>query len=94
MQGNRLKGKREVIVTAYTLSLPFNVIFSESRMAIRAVKKVLHYGGYKLVGTISQTPDQKTKGDRFILVRKSGAVGGETRLGIPLPLNKWISKFI
>jgi hypothetical protein len=46
------KGKRAVIVTACTAPWPFNFVFAESRGAVRAVKKVLRCGGYKIVGTL------------------------------------------
>lgn len=56
----RQKGKPAVIVTACTTPWPFNFIAAESRGAIRAVKEVLHYGGYRLVGTIVK-PGTKTR---------------------------------
>lgn len=46
------KGKRAVLVTACTTPWPFNFILPESRGALRAVKEVLHYGGYKVVGSV------------------------------------------
>lgn len=48
----RQKGKSAVIVTACTTPWPFNFLAAESRGAIRAVKEVLHYGGYKVLGKI------------------------------------------
>lgn len=48
----RQKGKPAVIVTACTTPWPFNFIANESRGAIRAVNEVLHYGGYRLMGTV------------------------------------------
>jgi multimeric flavodoxin WrbA len=56
----RQKGKPTVIVTACSTPWPFNFVAAESRGAIRAVKEVLHYGGYKLVGKIVK-PGTKTK---------------------------------
>lgn len=56
----RQKGKRAVIVTACTTPWPFNFILPESRGAIRAVKEVLHYGGYKIVGTVTQPGTRKS----------------------------------
>jgi len=57
----RQKGKRAVVVTACTTPWPFNFILPESRGAIRAVKEVLHYGGYKTVGTITKPGTKKLK---------------------------------
>jgi len=48
------------MVKAYTISLHFNVIFPESRGAIRAVKEVLHSRSYKLVGTIAKPGTKKS----------------------------------
>lgn len=48
----RQKGKRAAVVTACTTPWPFNFLFAESRGALRAVNEVLHYGGYKTVGTV------------------------------------------
>lgn len=56
----RQKGKSAVIVTACTTPWPFNFLAAESRGAIRAVKEVLHYGGYKILGKIVK-PGTKQK---------------------------------
>jgi len=55
----RQKGKPAVIVTACTIQWPFNVIFAESRGAVHAVREVLHYGGYKIVGKIVKPGTRK-----------------------------------
>ncbi|MFO7666304.1 MAG: flavodoxin family protein, partial [Desulfobacterales bacterium] len=57
----RQKGKRAIVVTACTTPWPFNFILSESRGAIRTVREVLHYGGYKIVGTIAKPGTKKSK---------------------------------
>jgi putative NADPH-quinone reductase len=57
----RQKGKRAVVVTACTTPWPFNFILPESRGAIRAVREVLHYGGYKIVGTITKPGTKKSR---------------------------------
>ena len=56
----RQKGKRAVVVTACTTPWPFNFVLPESRGVIRAVKEVLHYGGYKTVGTITKPGTKKS----------------------------------
>ncbi|EMS81052.1 flavodoxin family protein [Desulfotignum phosphitoxidans] len=71
----RQKGKRAVIVTACTTPWPFNFIFPESRGAIRAVKEVLHYGGYKLVGTITKPGTKKTNEISSSLMAKAERLG-------------------
>jgi hypothetical protein len=73
----RQKGKRAVIVTACTTPWPFNVIFPESRGAIRAVKEVLHYGGYKLVGTITRSGTKKSTEISSSLMAKAKRLGGK-----------------
>lgn len=54
------KGKLAAIAVACTTPWPFNYITAQSRGAVRAVKEVLHYGGYKILGTITK-PGTKTK---------------------------------
>ena len=71
----RQKGKRAVVVTACTTPWPFNFILPESRGAIRAVKEVLHYGGYKTVGTVTKPGTKKSKEISSSLKSKAGRLG-------------------
>jgi multimeric flavodoxin WrbA len=71
----RQKGTRAVIVTACTTPWPFNFILPESRDAIRAVKEVLHYGGYTLVGTITKPGTKKSKVISSSLMEKAERLG-------------------
>ena len=71
----RQKGKRAVIVTACTTPWPFNFILPESRGAIRAVREVLHYGGYKIVGTISKPGSKKNKEISPSMMAKAKCLG-------------------
>ncbi len=48
----RQKGKKAVIITACSTPWPLNFILPESRGAINAVKEVLGYGGYKIIGKV------------------------------------------
>ncbi|VBB46421.1 Putative iron-sulfur flavoprotein (fragment) [uncultured Desulfatiglans sp.] len=48
-------------MTACTTPWLFNFILPESRGAIRAVREVLHYGGYKIIGTIAKPGTRKSK---------------------------------
>lgn len=53
------KGKPAVIVTACTTPWPLNFIVAESRGAIRAVRNVLHYGGYRILGKLVKPGSKK-----------------------------------
>ncbi len=77
----RQKGKKAVVVTACSTPWPFNVLCAESRGAIRAVKEVLHYGGYQLVGTLVQPGSKKTPGLSTALVAKAHRLGKKLRSG-------------
>lgn len=56
------KGKKAALATACTSPWPFNVLLPESRGALRAIKEVLHYGGYKVVGSVVR-PGTKSSTD-------------------------------
>lgn len=71
----RQKGKRAVIVTACTTPWPFNVILPESRGALRAVKEVLQYGGYKIVGTITRPGTKRSTEISASLEKKADRLG-------------------
>ncbi|MBF0202463.1 MAG: flavodoxin family protein [Desulfamplus sp.] len=71
----RQKGKRAVVVTACTTPWPFNFILPESRGAIRAVREVLHYGGYRVVGTITKPGTKKSKEISSSLMAKAKRFG-------------------
>lgn len=73
----RQKGKRAVVVTACTTPWPFNTILPESRGAIRAVREVLHYGGYKTVGTITKPGTKKSKEIPPSLIAKANRLGNQ-----------------
>jgi hypothetical protein len=55
----RQKGKGAVIVTACTTPWPFDRILPESRGAVRAVREVLGYGGYKIIGKVVKPGTKK-----------------------------------
>lgn len=71
----RQKGKRAVVVTSCTTPWPFNFILPESRGAIRAVREVLHYGGYKIVGTLTKPGTKKSKEISASLKSKAKRLG-------------------
>jgi multimeric flavodoxin WrbA len=47
------KGKKAAIVVTSSTPWPLNQLLSQSRGAVRAVRTVLHSGGYRIVGTIN-----------------------------------------
>jgi hypothetical protein len=55
----RQNGKGAVIVTACTTPWPFDRILPESRGAVRAVREVLGYGGYKIIGKVVKPGTKK-----------------------------------
>jgi len=55
----RQKGKQAIVVTACTTPWPFNVIYPESRGAVRAVREVLGSGGYRLIGKVVKAGTKK-----------------------------------
>jgi len=71
----RQKGKRAIVVTACTTPWPFNFILPESRGAIRAVREVLHYGGYKIMGTITRPGTKKSTEISASLEKKANRLG-------------------
>ena len=75
----RQKGKRAVIVTACTTPWPFDVVFSQSRGALRAIREVLHYGGYKVGGSVVKSGSKSNRVISERLKRKA------RRLGVRLP---------
>jgi NAD(P)H-dependent FMN reductase len=58
----RQKGKAAIVVTACTTPWPFNVIFAQSRGAIRAVREVLGYGGYRIITRVVKPGTKKHPG--------------------------------
>jgi multimeric flavodoxin WrbA len=62
------KGKKAVIVTACTTPWPFNFIAAESRGAIAALREILGYSGYKVMGQLVKpgTKINSTLSERLI----------------------------
>lgn len=48
------KGKRCVLVSTSTTPWPFNILMNQSHGAIRALKEICHYSGFKIVTTIEK----------------------------------------
>src|SRR5690554_5071143 len=71
------KGKKAVIVVSCTTPWPLNFITVESKGAVRAVRKVLNYGGYKVLGEVvkSGTKENPKLSNRILKkVRKVGSL--------------------
>lgn len=63
----KLKGKRAIVITACTTPFPFNVIFGQSRGAVRAVREVLLAGGVKMSSiTIPGTKRMKNIPEKYV----------------------------
>lgn len=69
------KGKPAIIVTACTTPWPLNHIARESRGAVHAVKHVLKYGGYTIVGTIVKPGTKKDPGISQGLLKRARGLG-------------------
>ena len=48
------KGKRAIIVTTCTTPWPFNVLFGQSAGAVRALREILRYSGFRIIGTVQR----------------------------------------
>lgn len=49
-----LKGKRAIIVSTSTTPWPFNILFKQSAGAVRAIKEVIGWSGFKIVGVMQK----------------------------------------
>ena len=71
----RHKEKPAAIITACTTPWPFNFIAAESRGAVRAVREVLHYGGYRIIGKVVKAGTKKNPGIAQKLFDKAKSIG-------------------
>lgn len=56
------KGKHAVIVSACTTRFPLNILFKQSRGAVNAVREVLRWSGFRVVGTLEKGDTNSCKG--------------------------------
>ena len=49
-----MKGKRCILLSTCTTPWPWNILFKQSRGAIRAMREICHYAGFKIVATIKR----------------------------------------
>ncbi|WPC43150.1 flavodoxin family protein [Clostridium sp. JS66] len=73
----RQKGKKAVIVVSCSTPWPFNFIAAESRGAMKSVKEVLHYGGYKIVGKIVKSGSKTNRNISEKMLNKSRKIGAK-----------------
>ena len=71
------KGKHAAIVTACTTPYPFNFILPESRGAVRSVKEVLKYGGYKIKGVLTKPGTKSNMEIKMNLIKKANKIGAK-----------------
>ncbi|SHL12955.1 flavodoxin family protein [Fibrobacter sp. UWEL] len=64
-----LKGKKAIIVSTCTTPWPFNVWFKQSAGAVRAIKEVIGWSGFKIVGVVQKGGTHMKQGltDREIM---------------------------
>lgn len=71
----RQKGKSAIIVIACTTPWPFNFLLPESRGAVRAVREVPHYGGYRVRGVLVRPGTKQNSEIPASLLVKARAMG-------------------
>ncbi len=49
-----MKGKKCILVSASTTPWPFNILFNQSHGAIRALREICHYSGFKIIKTLER----------------------------------------
>jgi multimeric flavodoxin WrbA len=49
-----MKGKKCILVSTCTTPWPWNILFKQSRGAIRAMREIARYAGFKIVSTIER----------------------------------------
>jgi multimeric flavodoxin WrbA len=49
-----MKGKKCILLSTCTTPWPWNILFHQSRGAIRAMREICHYSGFKIVATIER----------------------------------------
>ena len=49
-----MKGKKCILISTCTTPWPWNILFKQSRGAIRAMREIAHYAGFKIVKTIER----------------------------------------
>ena len=77
----RQKGKPVVVITACSTPWPFDSLANESRGAIRALRKPLHYGGYRILGRLVKPGSRKRPQVSRKLLNRAKRLGRRFRNG-------------
>lgn len=56
------KGKQAIIVATSTTLFPFNIFFKQTRGVVNALREILKWSGFKIVGTIEKGGTHKNHG--------------------------------
>ena len=70
------KGKRCVLMSTSTTQWPFNILLHQSHGAIRAMKEVCKYSGFKIVATIEKGGTKGKKGLPERILRRCRIAAG------------------
>ena len=68
-------GKNAVIVTACTTPWPFNVLFGQTGKAVRALKEIVCYAGFHIIGTLILPGTKNRNGLSATLLKKCRRTG-------------------
>ena len=53
------KGKKAILVATCTTPYPFNILYKQSRGAIKAMREILRWSGFKIIGTLEKGGTRK-----------------------------------
>ena len=53
------KGKKAIIMSTCTTTYPFNILFRQSRGAVKAMREILKWSGFKVTGTLEKGGTRK-----------------------------------
>lgn len=70
------KGKKVVIIATSTTPFPFNIIYNQSRGTIKALRTIMKWSGFKIVGTLEKGGTKKkceiSKKEKGTCIRLAG----------------------
>lgn len=69
------RGKRAVIITACTTPWPFSVLFRQTGNAVRSLKEILRYAGFRITGTLVLPGTKNKRGIPGRLLKKGCRLG-------------------
>lgn len=71
----RHRGKPALVVAACATPWPFNYLFAQSRGAVRAVREVLHYGGFRIRGVVVKSGTKANPAMAESLIARARSLG-------------------